>query len=84
MTTISPHKIQNSQGNYKFVQVFDGSGNKIQPAFDLWKEAMNSPTAGRTPGRIWYRSSEASCGQTCEGKTDLAKLDELEEGKKEL
>jgi hypothetical protein len=41
--------------NYYLVQVIDENGERIQPAFDKFAEAMNRPEHGAEPGTFWYR-----------------------------
>jgi len=47
-----------SGGYYDLVQVVDGNGNKVQPAFDDWAMYCNSPTTGGTPGDFFYRVAQ--------------------------
>lgn len=45
-------------GYYDLVQVIDGEGNKLQPAFDDWVSYCASTETGDTPGSIWYREAQ--------------------------
>ena len=41
---------------YALVQVIDGEGNVLQPAYDHWLEYCRSPVAGDSPGLMFYTS----------------------------
>jgi len=45
-------------GYYDLVQVMDGEGNKLQPAFDDWVRYCGTAETGETPGAIWYREAQ--------------------------
>jgi len=42
---------------YVLLQVIDGKGQRIEPAWSKFVEYQNSSEAGKTPGQIFYRSS---------------------------
>jgi len=45
-------------GYYDLVQVIDGEGNRLEPAFSDWLGYCNDEQqTGSTPGRIWYREA---------------------------
>ena len=40
------------------LQVIDGDGNKVQPAFDDWVNYCSTPATGDILGNLWYREAE--------------------------
>lgn len=40
--------------DYHAIQVIDGDGKKLEPAWSAWKKAMDSKEAGDSPGRFWF------------------------------
>jgi hypothetical protein len=54
-----PSKVLGIEGGYyDLVQVIDGEGNKLQPAFDDWVQYCGSAETGDTAGAIWYREAQ--------------------------
>lgn len=48
-----------SGGYYDLVQVIDGNGNKLQPAFNDWVAyCSDGSKTGGTPGEMWYREAQ--------------------------
>jgi len=58
-TTALFGKFNVKPGTYKMVQVMDGTGKKL-PAWKQWLKFMYSPKAGKSPGYLWYRTSETA------------------------
>lgn len=50
-------KVNLKGGTYKLVQVMNGKGDKL-PAWKKWVEFMHTKAAGKTPGYLWYRTTE--------------------------
>lgn len=42
---------------YEMLQVLDGEGNRLEPAFSDWLSYCHAPATGSSPGRIWYREA---------------------------
>ena len=54
-STVFGIKVPAERANYELVQVMDGRGKKIQPAFDAWLSYCNNPKeTGSTPGKMFY------------------------------
>ena len=52
---------------YELVQVQDGDGNPLQPAYDEWVKFSSSNKAGSTPGKFFYMEMKIpSHTTTCE------------------
>jgi len=43
---------------YDLVQVIDGNGTKLEPAYSDWLAYCDSAESGSTPGKIWYHKYE--------------------------
>jgi hypothetical protein len=44
-------------GNYNLLQIMDGNGDTINPAYDEWKEFMDTSEDVGEKGVMWYQSS---------------------------
>mmetsp|Transcript_78295 Transcript_78295/g.203493 ORF Transcript_78295/g.203493 Transcript_78295/m.203493 type:complete len:138 (-) Transcript_78295:61-474(-) len=52
-------RIGSDLGDYDLVQVVDGEGNPVQPAFDQWRK--DCETDGESPGEIHYFAAGEGC-----------------------
>jgi len=51
-----------TSSRYDLVQVVDGTGSPIQPAYDMWIAYQESAAAGDIPGTLYYRVAEQNDG----------------------
>lgn len=52
--SVEPAAGESNAGSYYLVQVLNEEGERIEPAFGKFVEAMKDPSAGDEPGVVWY------------------------------